>query len=145
MIIITLLQCDIHYTTETRLKEHLRKRHGVANLTLNFTCNINQDHPDIRCNEAFLTATKFIQHMKQVHRSKPWLCNECPELKRFQERQNYQFHKMTHDGKRGFVCDICSKSFANPRQLYSHRSLHLGKRFLCPHCGYRARSTANLR
>ena len=84
--------------------------------------------------------------MRQVHKTKPWICRDCPgESKRFQERQNYQYHAMTHAGKRDFVCDICSKTFANPRQLYSHRALHSGKRFLCTHCGYQAKSTANLR
>lgn len=112
----------------------------------NFACNISHDHPQIQCKESFKTATKFVEHMRSVHGLKAaWLCIQCEESKRFSERQNYQYHLMTHDGKRGFVCDICSKSFANPRQLYSHRSLHLGKRYLCPHCGFRARSTANLR
>jgi len=111
-----------------------------------FPCNYSLDHTkEETCSESFNTATKFIHHMRQVHKTKPWICTECPELKRFQERQNFQYHGMTHDGKRSFVCDICSKCFANPRQLYSHRSLHLGKRFLCPNCGYHARSTANLR
>lgn len=121
-------------TLETRLKEDMNSR---------LACNIMSDHPEIICSQSFSTATKFIEHMKKVHGSKPWICTQCP--KRFQERQNFQYHLMTHDGKRGFVCDICSKSFSNPRQLYSHRSLHLGKRYLCPHCGFRARSTANLR
>ena len=124
----------------------MKKRHGRSGgPSSKFACNISKDNPDVKCSESFSTAVKFIHHMKQVHKCKPWICTECPDKKRFQERQNYQYHSMTHDGKRGFVCDICSKSYANPRQLYSHRSLHLGKRFLCPHCGYRARSTANLR
>ena len=113
--------------------------------TSKFACNYGIDHLEENCSESFTTATKFIQHMRHVHNSKPWICTECPGLKRFQVRQNFQYHCLTHAGKRGFVCDICSRSFANPRQLYSHRSLHLGKRYLCPHCGYRARSTANLR
>lgn len=126
------------------IKDSPKKKQVQSAIDKGFACNISHDHPGIQCQESFKTATKFVEHMRSVHGLKAaWLCIQC--CKRFQERQNYQYHLMTHDGKRGFVCDICSKSFANPRQLYSHRSLHLGKRYLCPHCGFRARSTANLR
>ena len=57
----------------------------------------------------------------------------------------FQYHQMSHEGSKTFICDICQKVFANPRQLYCHRALHLGKRFLCSQCGYRARSATNLR
>lgn len=52
---------------------------------------------------------------------------------------------MSHEDQKNFTCDICTKSYKNPRQLYAHRALHLGKRFLCNRCGYKARSSANLR
>ena len=100
---------------------------------------------DETCRESFSTARGFIKHMKEQHSMKPWYCGPCD--KRFMERQNLQFHTMSchEENKKNFACDICNKSFANPRQLYTHRALHLGKRFLCQECGYRARSSANLR
>ena len=103
-------------------------------------CNAGQE----TCRETFTTARAFIKHMKEQHSMKPWYCQPCD--KRFMERQNLQFHMMScHENKKNFACDICNKSFTNPRQLYTHRALHLGKRFLCQECGYRARSSANLR
>ena len=39
-------------------------------------------HTEENCSESFNTATKFIHHMRQVHKIKPWICTECPELKR---------------------------------------------------------------
>ncbi len=110
-----------------------------------FECNIQKEMRQDSCNSVFKTVRSFTEHMKREHCVRPWLCVECPDLRRFQDRQNYQYHLLTHQGQRDFVCDICLKSYATPRQLYSHRSLHLGKRFLCPHCGFRARSNANLR
>ena len=104
-----------------------------------FSCNAGLK----TCTESFITARNFIQHMKNIHKMKPWYCEACD--KRFMERQNLQFHLMSHGNKKNFACDICNKSFANPRQLYTHRALHLGKRYLCQECGYRARSSANLR
>lgn len=134
-------QCDVIYTTTSRLNEHLRKKHNITEgyQEQKFACNAG----DAECSLMFPTARKFIQHMKNAHKLKPWLCDHCN--KRFQERQNYQYHLMSHEGRKNFACDICNKSFANPRQLYCHRALHLGKRFLCQDCGYRARSSANLR
>ncbi len=110
-----------------------------------FACNLKEDHPTSKCRQEFVTAKSFINHMKNTHQTKPWICLQCPGKKRFQERQNFNFHMMSHEGRRGFICDFCQKSFANPRQLYSHRALHLGRRYLCTHCGFKARSTANLR
>ena len=111
-----------------------------GNKKQNLVCNAGQEN----CKENFTTARGFIKHMKEVHSMKPWYCQPCD--KRFMERQNLQFHMMSsHENKKNFACDICNKSFANPRQLYTHRALHLGKRFLCQECGYRARSSANLR
>ena len=104
-----------------------------------FTCNAGIQE----CSEIYHTARNFVKHMKEVHKMKPWYCEPCD--KRFMERQNLQFHVMGHGDKKNFACDICNKSFANPRQLYTHRALHLGKRYLCQECGFRARSSANLR
>ena len=104
-----------------------------------FICNAGAKD----CSESFSTARNFVKHMKEIHKMKPWYCEPCD--KRFMERQNLQFHVMGHGDKKNFACDICNKSFANPRQLYTHRALHLGKRYLCQECGFRARSSANLR
>ena len=106
---------------------------------LTFICNARVKD----CIETFSTARNFVKHMKEIHKMKPWYCEPCD--KRFMERQNLQFHVMGHGKKKNFACDICNKSFANPRQLYTHRALHLGKRYLCQECGFRARSSANLR
>jgi len=98
---------------------------------------------DTSCKEVFTAARHFMNHMKTVHKLKPWKCEFCE--KRFQDKQNYQNHALVHEDRRNFTCDICSKVFNNPRQLYSHRSLHLGRRFLCQQCGFKARSSSNLR
>ena len=138
------------YTTSSRLNDHMKKKHGIdaALAQAKFVCNIQQDEDRLASckGQKFKTAKKFMLHMTKAHDVKPWLCEQCQ--KRFKERQNYQYHMMNHDpGAKTFVCDICEipKVFQNPRQLYTHRALHLGRRFLCSQCGYKARSSANLR
>ena len=130
----------------------MKKKHGidVAMSESKFVCNVQstEEQEVSSCRgQPFKTARKFMLHMNKVHQLKPWLCDICQ--KRFKERQNYQYHMMTNheDGTKTFVCDICEvpKVFKNPRQLYTHRALHLGRRFLCSQCGYKARSSANLR
>ena len=104
-----------------------------------FLCNSGTD-----CVKEFEFAKDLVNHMNNVHKMKPWLCEICN--KRFAVRQNYTCHMMSsHGDKKNYACDICNKSFSNQRLLYSHRALHLGKRYLCQECGFRARSSANLR
>ena len=130
----------------------MKKKHDVDVVMAEskFVCNVqNTEEEQVSScrGQRFKTAKKFMFHMSKVHQMKPWLCEMCQ--KRFKERQNYQYHMMANHetGSKTFVCDICEvpKVFKNPRQLYTHRSLHLGRRFLCSHCGYKARSSANLR
>ena len=144
------LKCPSQYTTSSRLNDHMKKKHGIDAVMAKskLVCNIQdfEGEEELCKNLRFKTAKMFMLHMTKVHNVKPWLCEKCQ--KRFKERQNYQYHMMSHEsGTKTFVCDICDvpKIFKNPRQLYTHRALHLGKRFLCSHCGYKARSSANLR
>ena len=71
------------------------------------------------------------------------MCDECGS--RFEIKQTYQQHTLRHGKQKSFVCDLCNKSYATPRLLYSHRSLHLGRRFPCNLCSFVGRSSANLR
>ena len=144
--------CQSTYTTSSRLNDHMKKKHGidVAMSESKYICNVQsfEEKKVSPCRgQRFKTAKQFMFHMNKTHQLSPWLCDMCQ--KRFKERQNYQYHMMTnHETEtKTFVCDICEvpKVFKNPRQLYTHRSLHLGRRFLCSHCGYKARSSANLR
>ena len=103
--------------------EQQQKKKAEAGKKQSLECNAGEE----TCREIFSTARGFIKHMKEQHGMKPWYCGPCD--KRFMERQNLQFHMMScHENKKNFACDICNKSFANPRQLYTHRALHLGKR-----------------
>ena len=54
----------------------------LGKISLSRTCYKSLDHIEETCSESFNTATKFIHHMRQVHKTKPWICTECPELKR---------------------------------------------------------------
>jgi hypothetical protein len=131
-------QCEFMGSTPGRLCDHMRKAHAkiigdeLAVLApikpvTRLVCNAEDN---AQCRESFATALQFIRHMRNDHNLPPWRCEVC--ARRFQDRQNYRFHIMSHEKfKKNFTCDICSKSYNNPRQLYSHRSLHLGKSETC--------------
>lgn len=134
--------CNIRLPSADLLAAHCTKLHAgekSSSYKPTFLCSAD----DTSCKEVFTAARHFMNHMKTVHKLKPWKCEFCE--KRFQDKQNYQNHALVHEDRRNFTCDICSKVFNNPRQLYSHRSLHLGRRFLCQQCGFKARSSSNLR
>jgi uncharacterized C2H2 Zn-finger protein len=159
--LLACAQCDFSSTSALRLADHVKKVHsvasdsndsqgGAATAAKSSTSSPSTAAPrlecnaeDAKCRETFATALQFIHHMRSEHGLAPWRCEVC--AKRFQDRQNYRFHAMSHGDRKNFTCDICTKSYNNPRQLYAHRALHLGRRFLCTQCGYKARSTANLR
>ena len=50
-----------------------------------------------------------------------------------------------HQGMLKYECDVCSKKFVTKERLFAHRRLHLGKRFLCSRCDFKARSSTSLR
>jgi len=134
--------CSISFNSPEQHTNHLNKVHNgekSSSYKPIFLCSAEEPS----CREVFNAARHFIKHMKTVHNLNPWKCDECD--RRFADKQNYQNHMMTHMEKKDFACDICTKVFYNPRQLYTHRSLHLGRRFLCKHCGFKARSSSNLR
>jgi len=135
--------CNIAVSSEEILNKHCLRFHGFS-----WHDPLQSDKQvylctEKDCNQRFRTCRSFADHVKQVHKQKPWLCDECG--KRFDIKQNYQNHTLLHGPKRQFVCDLCSKSYATPRLLYSHRALHLGRRFPCDQCSFVGRSNANLR
>jgi len=140
---IKCIICNIAVSSEEILDKHCLRFHG-------FSCHdpLQSDKQvylctEKDCNQRFRTCRSFAAHVKQVHKQKPWLCDECG--KRFDIKQNYQNHTLLHGPKRQYVCDLCSKSYATPRLLYSHRALHLGRRFPCDQCSFVGKSNANLR
>ena len=134
--------CNIGFETSAKLDVHNQSAHGgepSSNYKPVFVCSAD----DANCKEIFNAARHFTNHMQTVHNLKPWKCEICS--KRFIQKQNYQNHALSHGDSKKFTCDICTKVFNTPRKLYAHRSLHLGRRFLCQQCGYKAKSASNLR
>jgi len=134
--------CNIGFETSAKLQDHVESAHGgepSSNYKPIFVCSAGDDN----CKAVFNAARHFTTHMQTVHNLKPWKCEICS--KRFVQKQNYQDHALSHGDSKKFTCDICTKVFNTPRKLYAHRSLHLGRRFLCQQCGYKAKSASNLR
>ena len=89
----------------------MRNKHGlkVGKDKPKYECNAE----DPECEAAFFSVKELTNHMKEKHDLKPWPCPKCG--KRFGDKQNLQFHEMSHTGKKQYVCDICHLSYGNPR------------------------------
>eukprot|EP00088_Acartia_fossae_P022303 TRINITY_DN2354_c0_g1_i10.p1 TRINITY_DN2354_c0_g1~~TRINITY_DN2354_c0_g1_i10.p1 ORF type:complete len:787 (-),score=136.35 TRINITY_DN2354_c0_g1_i10:1170-3530(-) len=139
--------CNIFLSSKEFLRQHSIRFHGIKedDLALPAERQVFLCSPSTgaRCTQKFRTCRSYVNHMKNVHKEKPWLCDECG--KRFGVKQNYEQHSLLHGEKRSFVCDLCNKSYATPRLLYTHRSLHRGRRFPCHLCSFVGRSSSNLR
>ena len=54
-------------------------------------------------------------------------------------------HKLTHETKRNFDCDVCGKKFKFKHYLVSHKLLHSGdKPHMCTWCGMTFTQNANM-
>ena len=73
----------------------------------------------------------------------PLECKICK--RRYKEQATFKNHMETHQGILKYECDVCSKKFVTKERLFAHRRLHLGKRFLCSRCDFKARSSTALR
>ena len=63
---------------------------------------------------------------------------QCPHCnKTFSSKQYMKVHiKKVHDMIRDHMCDICSKTFATPKDLANHQFVHTGeKQYPCHICG----------
>jgi hypothetical protein len=93
------------------------------------------------CKAIFACFNVFKGHTLSAHNVFPLHCDICK--KRYKEQATFRNHMETHDGELKYGCDVCDKKFVTRERLFAHRRLHLGKRFSCSTCDFKA-SVSNL-
>ncbi|XP_048488140.1 zinc finger protein 37 [Plutella xylostella] len=83
----------------------------------------------------------IVEHMKQIHNSRVYVCADCGIVIR--KRAEYNKHIATHSGasqpqKKQHECDICHKRCGSRNLLIEHMNYHKGnKPYCCEECGKR--------
>lgn len=132
--------CDAPFLSGFKLHEHARlKRHQDLEpkkyQKTTFQCGL--------CESTFATFNAFQSHSLSNHNIFPLECQICK--KRYKEQATFKNHMETHQGVLKYECDVCAKRFVTRERLFAHRRLHLGKRFKCSQCEFKARSSTALR
>lgn len=83
-------------------------------------------------------------HMREMHPERLYECEVCKE--RLTTKAELVCHLEQHiaSGEKPYVCTMCPRKYALPRQLKEHIRHHMNKTFGCNHCSKRFRSEAAL-
>ncbi|KAM9322603.1 uncharacterized protein KZ484_020758 [Pholidichthys leucotaenia] len=104
----------------------LKKQDGVFTMDQSNICNI--------CMKRFSHREKFLAHVRNHLRQKPYACNTCE--KRFSSAGALKGHIRTHTGEKPFSCETCGKRFTHNSALIVHVRTHTGERpYSCELCG----------
>ncbi|XP_050722158.1 zinc finger and SCAN domain-containing protein 2-like isoform X3 [Eriocheir sinensis] len=83
-------------------------------------------------------------HMREMHPERLYECEVCKE--RLTTKADLVCHLEQHiaSGEKPYICTMCPRKYALPRQLKEHIRHHMNKTFGCTHCTKRFRSEAAL-
>ena len=99
-------QCDRSYDYESELQRHLVSHFEV------------RQHKCV-CGKEFKWKNGLSEHMKTVHSSPQYKCEECGD--KFTRKNALNQHvRSVHKGEKPFVCHKCCKTFTTNRGLNSH-------------------------
>ncbi|XP_059616333.1 zinc finger protein 660-like [Phlebotomus argentipes] len=75
------------------------------------------------CQVEYSCQGNLMRHIRVVHeKRRAHVCNTCG--KTFSQSNNLKLHMLVHQDTK-FDCDLCEKSFKNPRSLRNHKVQHL--------------------
>ncbi|KAJ0184275.1 hypothetical protein K1T71_000698 [Dendrolimus kikuchii] len=106
--------CNRRFADKTKLRDHIEEKH----LYKKFQCHI--------CFKPSKNRVGLDQHIRNVHKGRPYnaVCHYCG--KRFPTRVQLESHVRTHTGERPFICEYCPTTFSQQSNLYKHnRQVHL--------------------
>ena len=126
------LSCDTTKTSQRKINEHYRLKHG------NLKCEL--------CDKICLTVSSLRKHMySHSDKANKHPCADCN--KSFPFASELKSHRKTHLEGLEFHCLHCKKSFKNKGELTKHQSVHSGKEWTCEEagCEYSCNDPRNLR
>ena len=127
-------------TLKSNMKEHILKFHGDGEMPCDICHKVcktkwqlyshkrthDQGQPCPSCGEN-VNPKKMNRHILVKHTPdhlKPFRCHLC--TKGFADEKNLKFHIYTHTGEKPFKCDICTAAFAHTGNLAAHIRAHKG-------------------
>lgn len=124
--------CPAMYANANAFTKHMREKHFVKV----YTCR--------QCEEFFETLSQLFLHARRSHvdPKKPkrnpanfkFHCDQCNYMTN--NGGTMEHHKRAHTGEKPYVCDVCSKRFAQKANMKTHRNRHIhrDKIFRCDTC-----------
>ena len=89
------------------------------------------------------------RHHLKMHKlthsgKKPFVCDQCEYSST--QAQALKRHKLKHSGDRPHACNQCNYSSTTAQALKTHKMIHNGENlFTCDHCEYSSRQASNLK
>merc|ERR1711860_377516 len=119
-------QCDTEFHAAIAFDEHLKSIHECDKA---FKCK--------ECDLTWVSHLSLELHYIESHKKIMFCCDTCGYTT-FQDSILQRHRRITHEGKRDYVCHICGKSFSKKFMLPDHMAIEhdIGEcRFKCDYCG----------
>ncbi|XP_030210434.1 zinc finger protein 25 [Gadus morhua] len=89
--------------------------------------------PGVFCGKVIPNKANMIVHMRTHNDKKPYKCDKC--TKRFGDSYALKIHMRTHSGEKPYRCDQCMKCFSLKDTLNKHMRTHSGEKpYRCDQC-----------
>ena len=119
-------QCDTEFKISKDFDDHLKSVHKCDKA---FKCK--------ECDLTWVSHLSLELHYIESHKKIMFCCDTCGYTT-FQDSILQRHRRITHEGKRDYVCHICGKSFSKKFMLPDHMAIEhdIGEcRFKCDYCG----------
>ena len=119
-------QCDSEFKVSEDFNDHLKSIHKCDKV---FKCK--------ECDTDWVSHLSLELHYTESHKKIMFCCDICGYTT-YQDAILQRHKRITHEGKRDYVCHICGKSFSKKFMLPDHMAVehNIGEcRFKCEYCG----------